>query len=112
MLHEAFTSQPMTTPRTALLMTWAWEAGRRYGVIQAIDITLSTTDDYKASVQGILQAALDATLDLPAPEKSKKAKGEGAQNVDAGATGETGEARSTDDLEDFEELGSTSKYPN
>ena len=39
MYHNLITSEPLTTHRAAQLMAWTWEAGRRYGLQQALAIT-------------------------------------------------------------------------
>ena len=45
-----------------------WEAGRRYGLQQAMAIFDNTSADYLTGTGQALQFALDSTLDLPAPE--------------------------------------------
>ena len=52
----------------AKLMTWAWEAGRRYGVQQAMAVADSTIDDFKAATNAVLDRVLNGTLDLPPAE--------------------------------------------
>lgn len=69
MYHNLITSEPLTTHRAAQLMAWTWEAGRRYGIQQALAIADGTIDEFKANTGAVLCAALNGTLDLPAPDK-------------------------------------------
>ena len=67
MYHEIIISEPLTTNRAAILMAWCFEAGRRYGIQQAIAIIENTTADFVSGTNTVLNAALNFTLDLPAP---------------------------------------------
>lgn len=53
---------------TGRLMAWSFEAGRRYGVQQAIAILETTTNEFKTGTDAVLTAALNSSLDLPSPE--------------------------------------------
>ena len=68
MYHELITTEPLTTHRAAMLMAWTFEAGRRYGLQQALAIIDTTTTEFKTGTDAVLTAALNATLDLPSPE--------------------------------------------
>ena len=68
MYHELITAEPLTTHRAAMLMAWTFEAGRRYGLQQALAIIDTTTTEFKTGTDAVLTAALNATLDLPSPE--------------------------------------------
>lgn len=57
--------------QVATLMAWAWEAGRRYGLNQALAVFYSTVGEYKDGTEAILTAVLNATLDLPSPETTQ-----------------------------------------
>jgi hypothetical protein len=61
-------SQPLSPPlgesRVAAI---AWEAGRRYGVLQCSAIFDSTASEFHAATADIFQQILDSTLDVPAP---------------------------------------------
>ncbi len=43
----------------------AWEAGRRYGVMQALAIITGCIDEYREATGTLLQQALDSTMELP-----------------------------------------------
>jgi hypothetical protein len=72
MYHELITTEPLTTHRAAMLMAWTFEAGRRYGLQQALAIIDTTTTEFKTGTDAVLTAALNATLDLPSPELEHK----------------------------------------
>ena len=72
MYHELITAEPLTTHRAAMLMAWTFEAGRRYGLQQALAIIDTTTTEFKTGTDAVLTAALNATLDLPSPELEHK----------------------------------------
>ena len=72
MYHELITAEPLTTHRAAMLMAWTFEAGRRYGLQQALAIIDTTTTEFKTGTDAVLTAALNATLDLPSPEPEHK----------------------------------------
>lgn len=97
MFHETITAEPLTTHRAAILMAWCWEAGRRYGIRQALAILDNTVGDFKAQTDAVLAAALNATLDLPSPESATDAgklppgserPGDTATNGEAGDHGD------------------------
>lgn len=44
----------------------AWEAGRRYGISQAVALVHATTEDYVETTKQILDGAYNSKLDLPA----------------------------------------------
>lgn len=68
MFNNLVSVDKVTILRAAMLMAWSFEAGRRYGLQQALAIIETTTDEYKAATLGILATALNAPLDLPTPE--------------------------------------------
>ena len=53
--------------QVAPLMAWAWEAGRRYALNQALAIFDSTANEYKDGTEAILTTLLNSTLDLSSP---------------------------------------------
>jgi hypothetical protein len=103
MYHELITAEPLTTHRAAMLMAWTFEAGRRYGLQQALAIIDTTTTEFKTGTDAVLTAALNATLDLPSPElpfkpSSESPDGAAPSTIDAngeerspGAAGESGQ---------------------
>jgi hypothetical protein len=72
MFHDTITSEPLTTHRTAMLMAWSWEGGRRYGLQQSLAILDTTTTEFKTGTEAVLTAALNSALDLPSPEAEHK----------------------------------------
>jgi len=96
MFHETLTAEPMTTHRTATLMAWCWEGGRRYGLQQALAIFDNTNTDFKAGTDAAMLAALNATLDLPVSEKIGPGGATAQEQNRPGPTLVTGDARSTD----------------
>jgi hypothetical protein len=65
--QEAFSIRADEMPPDRL-MAWTWEAGRRYGVQQAIAIIDSCSTEFREGVCSVLGQALDGNLDLPSPE--------------------------------------------
>jgi len=68
MYDTAFTADEPEGERTARIMAWTWEAGRRYGMQQGIAVTEACLTEFATNLQAILVTALNATLDLPTPE--------------------------------------------
>lgn len=52
----------------AKIMAWAWEAGRRYGILTAIAIVEGANKEYVDGTVNVLNFTLDAALQLPSPE--------------------------------------------
>jgi len=48
----------------------AWEAGRRYGVLQALAIITGITEEFKEGTLTVLQQALDSSLEFPSTPKT------------------------------------------
>jgi hypothetical protein len=96
MFHETLTAEPLTTHRTATLMAWCWEGGRRYGLQQALAIFDNTNADFKAGTDAAMLAALNATLELPVSEKIGPGSATAPENREPGPTLVTDDARSTD----------------
>ncbi len=94
MYHELITAEPLTTYRAAMLMAWTFEAGRRYGLQQALAIVEATTDEYKDATLGILTTALNAPLDLPAPELPFAPGSERPEDTAPSTPAANGDARS------------------
>jgi len=92
MYHELITAEPLTTHRAAMLMAWTFEAGRRYGLQQALAIIDTTTTEFKTGTDAVLTAALNATLDLPSPELPFTPSSESPdEERSPGAAGESGQ---------------------
>ena len=92
MYHELITAEPLTTHRAAILMAWTFEAGRRYGLQQALAIIDTITTEFKTGTDAVLTAALNATLDLPSPELPFKPSSESPdEERSPGAAGESGQ---------------------
>lgn len=92
MFNDLVESSPLTSNHVAQLMAWTWEAGRRYGVQQGMVVIESSMNDYIVSLNAILDAALNGTLDLPSVEKKMTPGSEspdGAAPAPLDATGET-----------------------
>jgi hypothetical protein len=100
MYHELITAEPLTTHRAAILMAWTFEAGRRYGLQQALAIIDTTTTEFKTGTDAVLTAALNATLDLPSPELPFKPKSESPDKAAPSTIGANGEERSTEETDD------------
>jgi hypothetical protein len=94
MYHELITTEPLTTHRAAMLMAWTFEAGRRYGLQQALAIIDTTTTEFKTGTDAVLTAALNATLDLPSPELPFKPRSESPDGAAPSTIGANGEERS------------------
>lgn len=94
MYHELITAEPLTTHRAAMLMAWTFEAGRRYGLQQALAIIDTTTTEFKTGTDAVLTAALNATLDLPSPELPFKPRSESPDGAAPSTIGANGEERS------------------
>ena len=94
MYHELITAEQVTTHRAAMLMAWTFEAGRRYGLQQALAILDTTTTEFKTGTDAVLTAALNATLDLPSPELPFKPKSESPDKAAPSTIGANGEERS------------------
>ncbi len=94
MYHELITAEPLTTHRAAMLMAWTFEAGRRYGLQQALAIIDTTTTEFKTGTDAVLTAALNATLDLPSPELPFKPSSESPDGAAPSTIGANGEERS------------------
>ena len=94
MYHELITAEPLTTHRAAILMAWTFEAGRRYGLQQALAIIDTTTTEFKTGTDAVLTAALNATLDLPSPELPFKPSSESPDGAAPSTIGANGEERS------------------
>ena len=94
MYHELITAEPLTTHRAAMLMAWTFEAGRRYGLQQALAIIDTTTTEFKTGTDAVLTAALNATLDLPSPELPFKPISESPDGAAPWTIGANGEERS------------------
>lgn len=73
-------------PALALAGAVLWESGRRYGVLQGLEIAESTIDEFKTGIVAVLGEALNSTLELPAPQPFPPA-----------AIGETGDAVPADE---------------
>ena len=96
MYHNLMTSEPLGhAPRGSTLMAWTWEAGRRYGIQQALAIADGTIDEFKANTGAVLCAALNGTLDLPAPDKPRPTAEIVPFEYPPADTAETGDVRST-----------------
>ena len=100
MYHNLITSEPLTTHRAAQLMAWTWEAGRRYGIQQALAIADGTIDEFKANTGAVLTAALNATLDLPSPELPSKPSSESPDGAAPSTIGANDEERTTEETDD------------
>jgi hypothetical protein len=94
MYHELITAEQVTTHRAAMLMAWTFEAGRRYGLQQALAIIDTTTTEFKTGTDAVLTAALNATLDLPSPELPFKPNSESPDGAAPSTIGANGEERS------------------
>ena len=94
MYHELITTEPLTTHRAAMLMAWTFEAGRRYGLQQALAIIDTTTTEFKTGTDAVLTAALNATLDLPSPELPFKPISQSPDGAAPSTIGANGEERS------------------
>jgi hypothetical protein len=66
-LDSIIASSELEAVRVSRVMAIAWEAGRRYGLMQAIAIFADTSIEYQRSHETILEAALNCTLELPGP---------------------------------------------
>ena len=100
MYHNLITSEPLTTHRAAQLMAWTFEAGRRYGLQQALAIIDTTTTEFKTGTDAVLTAALNATLDLPSPELPFKPSSESPDGAAPSTIGANGEERTTEETDD------------
>ena len=58
--------------RAARVAAIAWEAGRRYGIMQSIAIFENTSTDYAQATTQIFENALNSTLELPTPSGESK----------------------------------------
>ena len=71
-LHDAMTN-PDTPPHpVARIAAWSWEAGRRYGLIEAIALLNTNIEEFGNITNDMLETARDRNLDLPAPEPTKQ----------------------------------------
>ncbi len=68
LLNEGLSSSMAEGECAAKEMAWAWEAGRRYGVLQAIAVCDSTVQDFANGTTTALDAVLNSTMELPPPE--------------------------------------------
>jgi len=94
MFHDTITSEPLTTHRTAMLMAWSWEGGRRYGLQQSLAILDTTTTEFKTGTEAVLTAALNSALDLPSPELPFKPSSESPDGAAPSTIGANVEERS------------------
>jgi len=85
-LQEIIAINGDASPSLALVGAVLWESGRRYGVLQSIEITECTIDEFKTGIVAVLGDALNSTLELPAPPPFPPA-----------AIGETGDAVPADE---------------
>ena len=100
MYHELITAEPLTTHRAAMLMAWTFEAGRRYGLQQALAIIDTTNTEFKTGTDAVLTAALNATLALPSPELPFKPSSESPDGAAPSTIGANGEERTTEETDD------------
>jgi hypothetical protein len=94
MFDHTFMQTGPEAERTATLMAWTFEAGRRYGLQQALAIIDTTTTEFKTGTDAVLTAALNATLDLPTPELPFKPSSESPDGAAPSTIGANGEERS------------------
>jgi hypothetical protein len=94
MFHMIITKEPLTTHRAAILMAWAFEGGRRYGLQQALAILDTTTTEFKTGTEALLITALDGTLELPAPQLPFTSRSESPDGA-AQSTGIDGSSQHT-----------------
>ena len=89
------------TPTTAaILMAWAWESGRRYGVGQALALVEQGTTEFKTGLEAVLVATLNAALDLPAPELPFAPTSERPEGASPSTSDTADDARSTEETDD------------
>jgi len=87
MFSEIVEKEPLTTHRAATLMAWAWEAGRRFGIGQAIEIWETSKEQVTTYSEIAVDDALNAPLDLTAPLPPIATR---TQSPNAGETSESG----------------------
>lgn len=94
---NVLSSKPDSPPNAeGVMCAIVWEAGRRYGIQQAMAIFDNTSADFVEGSGKALQFALDSALDLPAPElplQPGRVVPFECKTADAAASGD---ARSTD----------------
>ena len=81
---------------TAAIMAITWEAGRRYGIIQAGAVFDSTSNDYIEGTHKVFESTLDSTLELPTPELPMQHGRVAPLGYASANTAESGDTRSTD----------------
>ena len=64
MLREQCVRHTIPPPNAAALLAWAWEAGRRYGMIEALSVFDLVSAEFTEGTRGILERARDRSLDL------------------------------------------------
>lgn len=64
MLREQCLKHTIQPPTAAALLAWAWEAGRRYGMIEALSVFELVSAEFTEGTRGILERARDRSLDL------------------------------------------------
>ena len=96
----------------ARLLSWAWEAGRRYGVLQAIAVCDSTVADFASGTITALDAVLNATMELPPPELPFQPAAESNREYPSAETAENGDARSMGATEETPVFTTHCKRPN
>jgi hypothetical protein len=75
MLREQCVKHTIPPPNAAALLAWAWEAGRRYGMIEALSVFDLVSAEFTEGTRGILERARDRSLDLTiAPDTSDAAQ--------------------------------------
>ena len=95
MFRDQADGEKVTARGAPLLMAWCWEAGRRYGLQQAMAIFENTSTDFKAGTQATMESAMDGPLRLPSPEAAAGASEISRANDRPGPTLVKDDGRST-----------------
>ena len=81
MLRQQCLKHTIQPPYAAALLAWAWEAGRRYGMIEALSVFDLVSAEFTEGTRGILERARDRSLDLTiAPDTSAAAPAIGSRD--------------------------------
>ena len=96
----------------ARLISWAWEAGRRYGIKQSIAVCDSTVADFASGTITALEAVLNTTMELPPPELPLQPAAESAGKYPSNETAEDGDAPSMGATEETPVFTTHCKRPN
>lgn len=64
MFREQCVQRQLAPPDLAAITAWAWEAGRRYGLIEALAVLDATSLEFIEGTRQVLEQARDRSLDL------------------------------------------------